>query len=150
MDAADIIATLMMVMVMMMMVMVMMMTMMMVMVMTMMMMMLLMVMMMMMMADRILFVFQLGLHLLSHLSGVLLKLSKSVQSQQRLCQAGLIGELLDRCSVAVYMETHPLYPSLQHMFERLASQVLAPYELRYTEGECHCIINVFLCTLFLS
>jgi len=48
-----------------------------------------------------------------------------------MCEAGLPGQLLSTCQVALEDESHPLHPPLQYILERLASQTIEPKELRY-------------------
>nr|XP_029534901.1 WD repeat and FYVE domain-containing protein 3-like [Oncorhynchus nerka] len=63
-------------------------------------------------------------------ANILQLLVHSERNQQILCEAGLHSRLLQRCSLALGDEEHPLHPPLQRMFERLASQALQPMALR--------------------
>ncbi|XP_065351177.1 WD repeat and FYVE domain-containing protein 3 [Cloeon dipterum] len=63
-------------------------------------------------------------------SEVLKSLVRSERNQQVMCEAGMPGELLKCCAVALDEETHPLHPSVQYMLERLAAQTLEAKDLR--------------------
>ncbi|XP_045551374.1 WD repeat and FYVE domain-containing protein 3 isoform X1 [Salmo salar] len=63
-------------------------------------------------------------------ANILQLLVHTERNQQILCEAGLHSRLLQRCSLALGDEEHPLHPPLQRMFERLASQALQPMALR--------------------
>ncbi|XP_059488715.1 WD repeat and FYVE domain-containing protein 3 [Neocloeon triangulifer] len=63
-------------------------------------------------------------------SEVLKSLVRSERNQQVMCEAGMPGELLRCCAVALEEETHPLHPSVQYMLERLAAQTLEAKDLR--------------------
>lgn len=65
-----------------------------------------------------------------YLAEVLRSLVRSERNQQVMCEAGLPGELLTRCRVALEDEQHPLHLPLQYMLERLAAQALEPRDLR--------------------
>lgn len=73
---------------------------------------------------------QLAVTLQLYLAEVLRSLVRSERNQQVMCEAGLPGELLSRCSVALEDECHPLHPPLQYILERLAAQSLEPRDLR--------------------
>jgi len=64
--------------------------------------------------------------------GLLKNLLRKEHNQQVMCDAGFPHELLSHGNIALADESHPLHPSLQYMFERLASQSLTPRDLRYS------------------
>ncbi|XP_045600783.1 WD repeat and FYVE domain-containing protein 3 isoform X4 [Procambarus clarkii] len=57
-------------------------------------------------------------------------LVRTEHNQQLMCEVGLAGDLLSRCSKALVNEKHPLHPPLQYIFERLAAQAIHPRDLR--------------------
>ncbi|XP_050700499.1 WD repeat and FYVE domain-containing protein 3-like isoform X2 [Eriocheir sinensis] len=57
-------------------------------------------------------------------------LVRTERNQQLMCEVGLAGDLLSRCSQALVNERHPLHPPLQYIFERLAAQAIHPRDLR--------------------
>ncbi|KAG7173359.1 WD repeat and FYVE domain-containing protein 3-like [Homarus americanus] len=57
-------------------------------------------------------------------------LVRTERNQQLMCEVGLAGDLLSRCSKALVNEKHPLHPPLQYIFERLAAQAIHPRDLR--------------------
>ena len=73
---------------------------------------------------------QLKLELQHYACEVLKSLLRSERNQQIACEAGLPGELLTLCGAALTNEKHPLHSPLQYVFERLATQSLAPRDLR--------------------
>lgn len=62
--------------------------------------------------------------------GLLKNLLRKEHNQQVMCDAGFPHELLSHGNISLADESHPLHPSLQYMFERLASQSLTPRDLR--------------------
>nr|XP_037269371.1 WD repeat and FYVE domain-containing protein 3-like isoform X4 [Rhipicephalus microplus] len=73
---------------------------------------------------------QIELTLQLYLAEVLRSLVRSERNQQVMCEAGLPGEMLQRCRPALEDEQHPLHLPLQYMLERLAAQALEPRDLR--------------------
>ncbi|XP_068245244.1 WD repeat and FYVE domain-containing protein 3 isoform X2 [Palaemon carinicauda] len=57
-------------------------------------------------------------------------LVRTERNQQLMCESGLVGDLLTRCSVALVNEKCPLHAPLQYIFERLAAQAIHPRDLR--------------------
>ncbi|XP_037804796.1 WD repeat and FYVE domain-containing protein 3-like [Penaeus monodon] len=57
-------------------------------------------------------------------------LVRTERNQQLMCEAGLTGDLLGKCSVALVSEKHALHSPLQYIFERLAAQAIHPRDLR--------------------
>ncbi|KAK7077189.1 WD repeat and FYVE domain-containing protein 3 [Halocaridina rubra] len=57
-------------------------------------------------------------------------LVRTERNQQLMCESGLSGDLLTRCSAALVNEKCPLHPPLQYIFERLAAQAIHPRDLR--------------------
>ncbi|XP_063602948.1 WD repeat and FYVE domain-containing protein 3-like [Penaeus indicus] len=57
-------------------------------------------------------------------------LVRTERNQQLMCEAGLTGDLLGKCSVALVSEKHSLHSPLQYIFERLAAQAIHPRDLR--------------------
>ena len=55
----------------------------------------------------------------------------SDQNQQLLCEAGLPYLLLKKCKQVYMNENHPINAALTKLFERLASQSVAPKVLRF-------------------
>jgi hypothetical protein len=64
------------------------------------------------------------------IAGLLKNLLRKEHNQQVMCDAGFPHELLSHGNISLADESHPLHPSLQYMFERLASQSLTPRDLR--------------------
>jgi len=65
-----------------------------------------------------------------YVGGLLKNLLRKEHNQQVMCDAGFPHELLVHGNIALADESHSLHPSLQYMFERLASQSLTPRDLR--------------------
>ncbi|XP_052816149.1 WD repeat and FYVE domain-containing protein 3-like isoform X4 [Mya arenaria] len=63
-------------------------------------------------------------------AGLLKNLLRKEHNQQVMCDAGFPHQLLVHGNIALADESHSLHPSLQYMFERLASQSLTPRDLR--------------------
>ena len=61
---------------------------------------------------------------------LLKNLLKKEHNQQVMCDGGFPHDLLCHGNTALADESTPLHPSLQYMFERLASQSLTPRDLR--------------------
>ncbi|XP_063865461.1 WD repeat and FYVE domain-containing protein 3-like isoform X1 [Scylla paramamosain] len=69
--------------------------------------------------------------LLQLYTGHLIKsLVRTEHNQQLMCEVGLAGDLLSKCSQALVNEKHPLHSPLQYIFERLAAQAIHPRDLR--------------------
>lgn len=66
---------------------------------------------------------------------------RTERNQQLMCEVGLAGDLLSRCSQALVNERHPLHPPLQYIFERLAAQAIHPRDLRYSHHLSVCLCN---------
>ena len=62
---------------------------------------------------------------------ILKSLVRTERNQQVMCDAGLLHEMLNRCSRALESESHMLHSPLQYIFERLAGHSLDPADLRY-------------------
>lgn len=69
------------------------------------------------------------------IAGLLKNLLRKEHNQQVMCDAGFPHELLCHGNIALADESHPLHPSFQYMFERLASQSLTPRDLRLVQSD---------------
>ena len=58
-------------------------------------------------------------------------LVKSEKSRQVMCGSGLLSTIITSCQDAFRNESHPLHLPLTRVFEKLASQAIEPYVLRY-------------------
>lgn len=58
-------------------------------------------------------------------------LVKSEKSRQVMCGSGLLSTIITSCQDAFHDESHPLHLPLTRVFEKLASQAIAPDVLRY-------------------